>query len=314
MDPSELFVPSEAKDEATEITTSHTTPKLDMLKTEPTTSFPTSSHDQSATAKVNNETLLPPHKRSPIAVKVESGLLASVPSLTREGAPAAMSTEKPANPVTVTDESKLPPHKRILQAAAKEEVGESSNNSKAQVNVDTSCGTGNPGPSKTSIKDETSVSAAGTDAATNKWLDSFDNQTTTPSPNDHGPSVAAEGESLISFASSPQVENANPVPIPPAFIPVKAPDAPAAPATSTEPTESYEGYAVPKNEKDLASAFMKAAQSKLSGFTTKYGSDPEADTRKELAAPDQALKNKLGPEDSGPQNVIEHLGKASILR
>ena len=310
MDQSEPFVPSKAKDEATEIMTSHTTSKLDILKTEPDISFPISSHDQSAMAKISNETSLPPHKRSPIAVKVDSGPPASLLSLTCEGAPATMSTEQPANPVTATDESKLPPRKRILQAAAKEEVGESSKKSKAQVNVDTSYGTGNPGSSKTSIRDETSVSAVGTDAATNKWLDSFDNQTTTPPPNGrgsvaNGPSVAAEGESLISLASSPQVENAKPVPIPPGFIPVKTPDTPAAPATSTEPTESYEDYAVPRNEKDLASAFMKVAQSKLSGFTTKYRSDPKADTRKELASgtgsgvEEQARIRRLWATDRG---------------
>lgn len=86
---------------------------------------------------------------------------------------------------------------------------------------------------------------------------------------------------------------------------MKTPDTPAAPATSTEPTESYEDYAVPRNEKDLASAFMKVAQSKLSGFTTKYRSDPKADTSKELASgtgpgvEEQARIRRLWATDRG---------------
>lgn len=48
-----------------------------------------------------------------------------------------------------------------------------------------------------------------------------------------------------------------------------------------------------KDNKSMSAAFMAAAQSNLSTFATKYGRDPESDTRKELAAKGRALKEKL---------------------
>ena len=43
---------------------------------------------------------------------------------------------------------------------------------------------------------------------------------------------------------------------------------------------------------------MTAALSKFSTFASKYGRDPESDTRKELAAKGRTLKEKLANEAS----------------
>ena len=57
-------------------------------------------------------------------------------------------------------------------------------------------------------------------------------------------------------------------------------------------------FNLPKDSKDMSAAFMAAAQSNFSSFATKYGRDPESDTRKELAAKGRALKRKLANEAS----------------
>lgn len=57
-------------------------------------------------------------------------------------------------------------------------------------------------------------------------------------------------------------------------------------------------FNLPKDNKAMSAAFMAAAQSKFSAFATKYGRDPESDTRKELAAKGRALKEKLASEAS----------------
>ena len=57
-------------------------------------------------------------------------------------------------------------------------------------------------------------------------------------------------------------------------------------------------FNLPKENKDPSAAFMAAAQSNFSTFATKYGKDPESDTRKELAAKGRALKEKLANEAS----------------
>ena len=55
-------------------------------------------------------------------------------------------------------------------------------------------------------------------------------------------------------------------------------------------------FNLPKDNKAMSAAFMAAAQSKFSTFATKYGRDPESETRKELAAKGKALKEKLASE------------------
>lgn len=52
----------------------------------------------------------------------------------------------------------------------------------------------------------------------------------------------------------------------------------------------------PKDNKAMSVAFMAAAHTKFSAFATKYGKDPESDTRKELAAKGKVLKEKLASE------------------
>ena len=51
-------------------------------------------------------------------------------------------------------------------------------------------------------------------------------------------------------------------------------------------------------ERELSTTFMAAALSKFSTFASKYGRDPESDTRKELAAKGRTLKEKLANEAS----------------
>ena len=53
-----------------------------------------------------------------------------------------------------------------------------------------------------------------------------------------------------------------------------------------------------EDNKAMSTAFMAAAHSNLSTFATKYGRDPESDTRKELAATGRALREKLASETS----------------
>ena len=244
--------------------------------------------------------------------KVKSTHLDSEQSSTRNAVSATVGTTGPVAPVAATNESKLPPQKCILQSAAKEEVSESSMNLEAQTDIDKAPGTGDAGPSKFTTKDETSMAASSTDAALSKWLDTFDNQTSASPPNGNESSIStAEGNKLISFDSSPTIGVAKLVPIPPGFTPMEAP---AAPTAAKNGTDNKQGYTVPKDEKDIASTFMAAAISKLSDFQTKYGTDPEADTRKELAAQGQALKIKFGTsssEGSSPQNELDHSGKVS---
>ena len=57
-------------------------------------------------------------------------------------------------------------------------------------------------------------------------------------------------------------------------------------------------FNLPKDNKAMSAAFMAAAHTKFSAFATKYGRDPESDTRKELAAKGKALKEKLASEAS----------------
>ena len=59
-----------------------------------------------------------------------------------------------------------------------------------------------------------------------------------------------------------------------------------------------QGFNLPKDNKAMSAAFMAAAHTKFSAFATKYGRDPESDTRKELAARGKALKEKLASEAS----------------
>ena len=68
----------------------------------------------------------------------------------------------------------------------------------------------------------------------------------------------------------------------------------APPIVSKAPTPTPpQHFNLPKDNKSMSAAFMAAAQSNLSTFATKYGRDPESDTRKELAAKGRALKEKL---------------------
>ena len=57
-------------------------------------------------------------------------------------------------------------------------------------------------------------------------------------------------------------------------------------------------FSLPKDNKAMSAAFMAAAHTKFSAFATKYGRDPESDTRKELAAKGKALREKLASEAS----------------
>ena len=57
-------------------------------------------------------------------------------------------------------------------------------------------------------------------------------------------------------------------------------------------------FNLPKDNKTWSAAFMAAAHNKFSAFATKYGRDPESDTRKELAAKGKALREKLASEAS----------------
>ncbi len=57
-------------------------------------------------------------------------------------------------------------------------------------------------------------------------------------------------------------------------------------------------FNLPKDNKATSAAFMAAVHSNFSIFATKYGRDPESDTRKELAAKGRALKEKLASEAS----------------
>jgi predicted Abi (CAAX) family protease len=58
---------------------------------------------------------------------------------------------------------------------------------------------------------------------------------------------------------------------------------------------------------------MEAAKKNMSSFTAKYASDPEAETRKELADMGQALRSKLEAEGSGRKNVLDLLATVSGL-
>ena len=55
-------------------------------------------------------------------------------------------------------------------------------------------------------------------------------------------------------------------------------------------------FNLPKDNKAISAAFMAAANTKFSAFATRYGKDPESETRKELAAKGKALKEKLANE------------------
>ena len=306
---SESLVQSGAKDEPTEFTLSYAMPKLDIQKAKPINAS-TSRNAPSAIAGINNETVLLPHQRSPTALKVEPLPSADETSVTHDAAPTAMSTVKPVILVTTMDDSKLPSHKRAISSMASKEIGETSDGCKALVTCDVSTANEVLNVPNVSVKGETSISASSIDAATQKWLDSFEEQTTLASNSHPVLSVAAEGGCLISLPSSPQLENAKVVPLPPGFIPVTAPTATTVPTTSTESTNT-EAYAVHKDERTLASEFMEAAKEKISSFTAKYASDPEAETRKELAEMGQALRSKLEAEGSGGINVLEYLATVS---
>ena len=66
---------------------------------------------------------------------------------------------------------------------------------------------------------------------------------------------------------------------------------------SKRPTPTpAQDFNLPKDNKAMSAAFMAAAHSKFSTFATKYGRDPESETRKELAAKGRALKEKLASE------------------
>lgn len=66
---------------------------------------------------------------------------------------------------------------------------------------------------------------------------------------------------------------------------------------STVPTPTPpRDFNLPKDNKAMSAAFMAAANTKFSAFSTKYGKDPESETRKELAAKGKALKEKLANE------------------
>ena len=68
----------------------------------------------------------------------------------------------------------------------------------------------------------------------------------------------------------------------------------ASPIVSKAPTPTPpQHFKLLKDNKSMSAAFMAAAQSNLSTFASKYGRDPESDTRKELAAKGRALKEKL---------------------
>ena len=71
------------------------------------------------------------------------------------------------------------------------------------------------------------------------------------------------------------------------------------PIVSKAPTPSSpQHYNLPKDNKAMSAAFMAAAQSNLSTFASKYGRDPESDTRKVLAVMGRALREKLASEAS----------------
>ena len=53
-----------------------------------------------------------------------------------------------------------------------------------------------------------------------------------------------------------------------------------------------------ESDRERSTTFMAAALSKFSTFASKYGRDPESETRKELAAKGRALKEKLANEAS----------------
>ena len=53
-----------------------------------------------------------------------------------------------------------------------------------------------------------------------------------------------------------------------------------------------------ETDRERSTTFMAAALSKFSTFASKYGRDPESETRKELAAKGRALKEKLANEAS----------------
>ena len=219
---SESLVQSGAKDEPTEFTFAFVMPKLDILKAKPVNAS-TSSNAPSAIAGINKETVLLPHQRSPTALKVEPVPSADETSVTHDAAPHAMSTVKPVTLVTTMDDSKLPPNERALSSVASNESGGTSDGCEALVAFNVSTANEVLNVPNVPVKGETSISASGIDAATKQWLDSFDDQTTLASNSHHVPSVVAEGESLISLPSSPQVEKAKIVPLPPGYIPMTAP-------------------------------------------------------------------------------------------
>ena len=66
---------------------------------------------------------------------------------------------------------------------------------------------------------------------------------------------------------------------------------------NTVPTQTpLRDFNLPKDNKTMSAAFMAAANTKFSAFATRYGKDPESETRKELAAKGKALKEKLANE------------------
>ncbi|KAL2038282.1 hypothetical protein N7G274_008931 [Stereocaulon virgatum] len=310
---SESLVQSGAKNVSNEFTFSYAMPKLDSLQPKPVNAS-TSSNVPSAIAGTNRETVLLPHQRTPTALKVEPVPSADGTSVTQDAPSSAMSTVKPVTLITTMDDSKLPPQKRALSSVTGNQVGQTSDDFQAHVTVDASTASEALNVPNVPVKGEISISASAIDAATKKWLDSFDDQTTLVSNSHHVPSVAAEGESLISLPSSPQVEKVNIVPLPPGYIPMTAATTTTIPATSTKPSNTSEAYTIPKDEKTLASEFMEAAKKKISSFTAKYASDPKAETRKELAELGRALRSKPEAEEAGRFNVLEYLATDYVPR
>ena len=72
----------------------------------------------------------------------------------------------------------------------------------------------------------------------------------------------------------------------------------ASKARTPTPTQHFN---LPKDNKTWSATFMAAAKSNLSTFATRYGRDPESETRKELAAKGMALKEKLASKASASE-------------